>query len=214
MLFKPTPSCSCLISNCISPIFSQLFSPHLPMARAQYLLCRARGEVVTKACGRWGMLKECDWCTVTYLSFRMYLMLIFLPGEIEELCLLGNPVLLSKYLWSTLSLWLRFILDWIVSILFDRQSPQMPRFGGCLREIPIRVIWLEKRIMACEVSLSTSRFRNTSYYCTHPTLIKKSSRSPAFFFSNTFGGTTLIVNSGNHNHEKCATNKKFPNRHV
>lgn len=110
MLFKPTPSCSCLISNCISPIFSQLFSPHLPMARAQYLLCRARGEVVTKACGRWGMLKECDWCTVTYLSFRMYLMLIFLPGEIEELCLLGNPVLLSKYLWSTLSLWLHFIL--------------------------------------------------------------------------------------------------------
>ena len=68
--------------------------------------------------------------------------------------------------------------------------------------------------MACEVSLSTSRFRNTSYYCTHPTLIKKSSRSPGFFFSNTFGGTTLIVNSGNHNHEKCATNKKFPNRHV
>ena len=110
MLFKPTPNCSCLISNCICPIFSQLFSPHLPMARAQYLLCRARGEVVTKACGRWGMLKECDWCTVTYLSFRMYLMLIFLPGEIEELCLLGNPVLLSKYLRSTLSLWLRFIL--------------------------------------------------------------------------------------------------------
>ena len=98
------------LSQCISPIFSQLFSPHLPMARAQCLLCRAQGEVVTKACGRWGMLKECDWCTVTYPSFRMYLMLIFLPGEIEELCLLGNPVLLSKCLWSTLSLWLRFIL--------------------------------------------------------------------------------------------------------
>ena len=91
-------------------MYSQLFSPHLPMARAQYLLCRARGEVVTKACGRWGMLKECDWCMATYLSFRMYLMLIFLLGEIEELCLLGNPVLLSKFLWSTLSLWLRLIL--------------------------------------------------------------------------------------------------------
>ena len=110
LLFKPTPTYSSLISKCISPIYSQLFSPHLPMARAQYLLCRAQGEVVIKACGRWGMLKECDWCTVTYPSFRMYLMLIFLPGEIEELCLLGNPVLLSKFLWSILSLWLRFIL--------------------------------------------------------------------------------------------------------
>lgn len=72
--------------------------------------------------------------------------------------------------------------------------------------------------MACEVSLSTSRFQNTSYYCTHRTLlkirIKKSSPSPAFLFSSTFGGTTLIVNSRNHTHEKCATNKKFPNKHV
>ena len=110
ILFKPTPTYSSLISKCSFPIFSQLFSPHLPMVRAQYLLCRARGEVVTKACGRWGMLKECDWYTVTYLSFRMYLMLIFLPGETEELCLLANPVLLSKFLLSTLSLWLQFIL--------------------------------------------------------------------------------------------------------
>lgn len=179
------------------------------MVRAQYLLCRARGEVVTKACGRWGMLKACDWCTVTYLSFRMYLMLIFLLGEIEELCLLGNPVLLSKCLWSTLSMWLRFILG-----LNCKHS-----FWQAIT--PNAKIW---RLFARSSSHScltgktdygmwgvTEHFEVSKYF-TQPWL--KILSFSSIFFPSTFGRTTLIVNSRNHTHKKCAINKKFPNRHV
>ena len=157
----PQSSPIILFKPCISPIFSQLFSPHLPMVRAQYLLCRARGEVVTKACGRWGMLKECDWYTVTYLSFRMYLMLIFLPGEIEELCLLANPVLLSKFLLSTLSLWLRFILKLNCKRSFRQVITPKTKIWRLFTRGSSHSRMTGKTDYACEVSLSTLRFRNT-----------------------------------------------------